>query len=491
MNRTMALDRTRHIRLLMAGTIACAVVLAGGPFAGARDASVSKNGASGESGSTGASSKTSSGAKSNSSSPSTTIKVKASENTKKARRQVNVLTASREEIQKKIDSLDAEFAAQEAAVEAAAEGVRVAQAAVAEANVRVAGAREEVRVAQEVVRQYALETYLHPKAVTSMSVLSIADTQDAGYASNLLKIMTDERHKVVETLAVKKKIAAMEEDIAQAAAKTAQERSIEAESNLSALDDLRGEQVQLIAQMDQRLQDALAEAAALEAIDEQAAKELAARELALRESEKVAKLASVTASKQPTLTNAVVKTPGSSTSSTPGSQSTPTSVKPTATTTTKPKATTTTKPSSPTTTTPSSPPSGIVTWAEIVYVGGIPVHKSVASQVSAMLNAATAAGFSLSGGGYRDSQSQIETRKANCGTTYYDIYEKPAGLCTPPTAIPGNSMHERGLALDLKSGGFLITSRSNPAFIWLSANASRFGFYNLPSEPWHWSTTGH
>ncbi len=26
---------------------------------------------------------------------------------------------------------------------------------------------------------------------------------------------------------------------------------------------------------------------------------------------------------------------------------------------------------------------------------------------------------------------------------------------------------------------------------WLAANASSYGFYNLPSEPWHWSTTGN
>ena len=25
---------------------------------------------------------------------------------------------------------------------------------------------------------------------------------------------------------------------------------------------------------------------------------------------------------------------------------------------------------------------------------------------------------------------------------------------------------------------------------WLAGNAASFGFYNLPSEPWHWSTTG-
>ncbi len=52
-------------------------------------------------------------------------------------------------------------------------------------------------------------------------------------------------------------------------------------------------------------------------------------------------------------------------------------------------------------------------------------------------------------------------------------------------------MHERGLALDIKSSGSLITSRSNPAYQWLAANASSYGFYNLPSEPWHWSTNGN
>jgi D-alanyl-D-alanine carboxypeptidase len=52
-------------------------------------------------------------------------------------------------------------------------------------------------------------------------------------------------------------------------------------------------------------------------------------------------------------------------------------------------------------------------------------------------------------------------------------------------------MHERGLAIDFTSGGQTIQSRSHPAFQWLSANASSYGLYNLPSEPWHWSTNGN
>ncbi|MEZ5309261.1 MAG: D-alanyl-D-alanine carboxypeptidase family protein [Microthrixaceae bacterium] len=410
------------------------------------------------------------------------LKVKQSAATKDAKGKVNALTATREEIEARLAELDAQYEERQSAALAAAEAVTAAEAKVEESKGRVAAAQEEVRIAQDVVHEYALRTYTKPPAAPSMRILSIGDTQDAGYAKEMLKIMTNERHKVVETLAVKKKIAAMEQDRAQQAVAEAEATSEQAQAELEALAQLRDEQVELVAQMDQRLDDALAEAAALEAIDVEAAKELAAKELALREAANAAKL--VAARNAPPKVINVAAPPSTAPSK-------PTPTKPTTTsppTTTKPGTT------SPPTTSPSppvSPPAGTVTWADVTYVGGIPVHKSVASQVSAMLNAATAAGFSLTGGGYRDSEGQIRTRMANCGTTYYDIYEKPASQCSPPTAIPGRSMHERGLALDLKSNGSLITSRSNPAFIWLSAHASNYGFYNLPSEPWHWSTTGH
>ena len=47
------------------------------------------------------------------------------------------------------------------------------------------------------------------------------------------------------------------------------------------------------------------------------------------------------------------------------------------------------------------------------------------------------------------------------------------------------------MAIDFTSSGRLITSRSDPAFIWLRNNAATYGLYNLPSEPWHWSTNGN
>ena len=122
-------------------------------------------------------------------------------------------------------------------------------------------------------------------------------------------------------------------------------------------------------------------------------------------------------------------------------------------------------------------------------VRGIVVATSLADNLEALLAAAEADGIVLSGGGYRDSSAQVALRRAHCGGSEYDIYQRPASQCSPPTARPGFSMHERGLAVDFTEGGGILT-RSSPGYRWLKANAARFGLYNLPSEPWHWSTNG-
>jgi hypothetical protein len=122
---------------------------------------------------------------------------------------------------------------------------------------------------------------------------------------------------------------------------------------------------------------------------------------------------------------------------------------------------------------------------------GIMVNVQIVDQVSRLLNAAGSAGINLGGHGYRSSAGQIATRRANCGSSDYDIYEKPASSCRPPTARPGRSMHERGLAIDFTCDGALISSRSNPCYRWLADNGASYGLYNLPSEPWHWSTNGN
>lgn len=122
----------------------------------------------------------------------------------------------------------------------------------------------------------------------------------------------------------------------------------------------------------------------------------------------------------------------------------------------------------------------------LTTVRGITVHASIAGQLDSMIAAAQADGLSLTGSGYRDPQQQIELRRQHCGGSQYAIYEMPSSQCSPPTARPGTSMHEVGLAIDFAN----CSSRSTACFQWLSANAATYGFYNLPSEPWHWSIDG-
>ncbi len=121
---------------------------------------------------------------------------------------------------------------------------------------------------------------------------------------------------------------------------------------------------------------------------------------------------------------------------------------------------------------------------------GILVDVSILADIQRLLVDAEAAGVDLAGGGYRDPAAQIQTRRNNCGTSNYAIYEMPARQCSPPTARPGRSMHEQGKAIDFTYNGRLIRSRSGAGWNWLNANAANYGLKNLPSEPWHWSTNG-
>lgn len=131
------------------------------------------------------------------------------------------------------------------------------------------------------------------------------------------------------------------------------------------------------------------------------------------------------------------------------------------------------------------------TVLEIVDVAGIQVSSVIADDVQALIDRAAEDGLELSGGGFRDPQRQIDLRRTNCGASDYAIFDMPADQCSPPTARPGQSQHELGLAIDFTNNGRLVTSQSDPAFIWLAEHAATFGLINLETEPWHWSTTGN
>lgn len=125
----------------------------------------------------------------------------------------------------------------------------------------------------------------------------------------------------------------------------------------------------------------------------------------------------------------------------------------------------------------------------IVSVAGIRVDASIAEPLSKLLTAAADEGLRLSGSGYRTTEEQLALRRAHCGASHYAVYDMPASACTPPTARPGESLHEQGLAIDFTCAGALVTSRDR-CFAFLATSAATFGLFNLPAEPWHWSTTG-
>ena len=128
------------------------------------------------------------------------------------------------------------------------------------------------------------------------------------------------------------------------------------------------------------------------------------------------------------------------------------------------------------------------TVGQTTQVYGVTVNKTIAYPLQRMIDDAAKAGIQISGGGFRTIQQQIALRTINgCP----DIWTAPASSCKVPTAIPGRSLHEIGLAIDLTSGRRTINDRNSAAFKWLAANAGRYGFVNLPSEPWHWSITGN
>lgn len=109
---------------------------------------------------------------------------------------------------------------------------------------------------------------------------------------------------------------------------------------------------------------------------------------------------------------------------------------------------------------------------------GMVVNSLVSANTKALIQAAAADGLTLTGSAFRSVQKQQELYDQNCDAN---------GNCNPPTAVPGRSQHERGLALDFSNCG----TRGTRCYQWLKVNANKYGYYNLESEPWHWSTSGN
>ncbi len=343
-----------------------------------------------------------------------------------------------------LEEVAAALAAINAAVNSQQGRVDNAQRQFADAEIALADSEKAVADGEALIAE--LEAQLASSAISSFvnqndtgMVLVEADDPNIGLRMRVLADeVTQSGVDLVDTLRRAREDLKVERGVAERAATEAEARSVELTEELAILEEGQGVQADLAFEAEERLNSLLAEQASLEALGVQLAEE---------ERSEQAELAAELARQAP---------PPSAGG---GGGSAPTAP--------------------------------ITDSTEIVGVGnGIWVHRSIADNVRRLLADAAAAGVPLAGGGYRDPAGQIRVRKSNCGTSNYAVYEMPASQCRPPTARPGTSMHERGLAIDFTHNGRIIGRRSGAAWAWLNANAANYGLYNLPSEPWHWSTNG-
>jgi D-alanyl-D-alanine carboxypeptidase len=139
---------------------------------------------------------------------------------------------------------------------------------------------------------------------------------------------------------------------------------------------------------------------------------------------------------------------------------------------------------------PTGSASGVLAAIGCANGDRIVVDGSIGGNVQALVNDAAAAGIGLCGGGFRTYAEQVELRRAHCGQSDHAVFQAPPSSCSPPTARPGTSNHEDGLAVDFSCADGQPMTHASPCYQWLAANAGRYHLFNLPSEPWHWSVTG-
>lgn len=383
--------------------------------------------------------------------------------------QIDAMTAEDAQLRDALGSLEQDVRGQQALVSDAQRGAETA-AEEAEAAAEAAAAKKaEVEKTRSRLALMAVDSYMNPPNEGFMDQFHASDAQQAAEKKALFETKVGHVTDVIEQLREAEHQLAEASGRARNLREQAEIRQQEAETQLAELRSSQERQQKLVTEAEARLEAKLAEAAALESYDVELSAKLMAEQEALSVALRAAPVAPV---------QVVVAPPAPTTSpeSGPGSG---------VTTTTGVGTTTTTPTVSPD---PVVPPLASVPLAT---VGGITVNASIAGKLGQLLDAARADGVILGGGGYRDPSRQIQLRRQNCGTSDYAIYQMSPSACSPPTARPGTSNHERGLAIDFTYNGGSMSTRSNPGYKWLAANAARYGFYNLPSEPWHWSVDGH
>ncbi len=356
--------------------------------------------------------------------------------------QVDTLEAQDAEVRAALAEIERNVAGQRSELEQAERAQAQGEAELAQATQAVAGAQQRIDELNEQADRLVVDSFVNPPSDYALEPLRAGSMTDAAVIQAVLEMQGKRDAQVLERLAQAQDALEAEQAKKEDAAAEAKRAREAAAQELNDVEAALGQQQSFAADLEERLNAKLAEAESLRTLDATLSDRLAREQAAL-----AAQLAAAQAA-APAPTEDVA----------------PSQIAPA--------------------------PGGLAT-VTCPIGGSITVAGSISGNVQALLDDAAADGVMLCGGGYRDPEEQVQLRMEHCGTSYYAIYEMPASQCDPPTAIPGTSMHEQGLAIDFTCNGGGTVTTGDECWDWLQANAVAYGLYNLPSEPWHWSTNGN
>ena len=352
-------------------------------------------------------------------------------------KQVDAATAEVGELTAALEVLNGQVNEQESELAEAENRLDEAESRFAEATAAVKIKTAEIELLKDQAADKAISAFVG-RGSQANPVMENVDPNEAVRRRSLVLSVTQQDLDITESLRAAQEELAIQQAIADDAQFQAGLIRDEMADQLVELEDLRDQQAALAAEAERRLDSLLTEQAILEEMESELAADIK------KTNDELARQAALAAARARATSN-----PASSS----GGGRYPTS-------------------------------------AEIVKVQGFWVHIDIAQNLEAMLNHAAGDGIHFGGWGYRSHERQIELRRRHCGTSNYAVWQMPSSQCRPPTARPGASQHELGKAIDFTYGGKGIGTRSNAGYKWLAANAHKYGLYNLPSEPWHWSVNG-
>ena len=364
--------------------------------------------------------------------------------------QIDTSKASLNEIDDALQLIEENLRTQEAALSRIEGEVAQAESDIKSAEAAIVRLDKEIGILRDEMRRRAVAAYVSPASDDVLSVLQTNDFTPAATRKFYIELRSQGDADVSDRLEGATDDIGHQRELAKEAREIAEAKRVEQAERTAAVDAARADQQRLSDAMQETIDSQIARSLDLAATDRELSAKIAEQQAAL-----AARLAAEKAAREEAARRRAQSSGGRGAPLPPLSGGGG-----------------------------SSSGNGGVAVCSVPNISG-GVNCQIKDRVTNMINAARADGVNLTGSGYRDASRQIQLRQSHCGSSYYAIYQMSASSCRPPTAKPGSSQHEIGLAIDFSNCG-----RGSASFAWLKANAASHGFYNLPSESWHWSTSG-